>query len=170
MRNYNIGEFMRVLSLIFIILLNSSCDTNGDIKKSDDIYFFYQTTTKDFYKYNSDTVKIDKIQQPDIKDTFLLQSMFELNGETHWINLFTNYLKCPIDGGYIAYTLDTMGIIYMRSTTWKSYSRLKCTNDSIDNIINIALENIILNQEFHDIDLSKLYDNHHRAFINPLFN
>ncbi len=157
---------MRVINAILILVLITSCDSKESAKKSDAILFYFHTTTKNFDTYNSDTVDMGNIKQPDIKDTFLLQSMFELNGETHWINLFTNELHGGCDGGYLAYTLDTLGIIYIQSTTWNSYGRLKCTNDSIDDIITVALENIILNRKFHDIDLGKLHKEH-RAFITP---
>ncbi len=159
---------MKILNALLILLCITSCDSAERVKKSDEILFYFHTTKQNFTTYNSDTVKIEDIQQPDKNDTFLVQSRFELNGKRHWINLYTNVLYCGVDGGYLAYTLDSMGIIYMKSTTWNSYGRLKCTNDSINEIINVALENIILNQNFHDIDLRKLYEKH-RGSKNPLF-
>lgn len=147
---------MRVIPIVLILLSFTSCDHNKNVQKDEKILFFIVSTTKDFKTYNSDSVQINKIKHVDINDTLLEQSMFELNGEMHWINLFTNYPHAPMDGGYLAFELDTLGIIYIKSTTWNSYSRLKCTNDSINNLIDVALENIILNNKFHNIDLTKI--------------
>lgn len=138
------------------MLLITSCDSKENTQKEQDLLFYTITTNKDYYKYYSDTLKIEKIKKHDIHDTLLKQSMFKLYGETHWISLYTN-LQSPTDGQFLAFELDTLGIIYVKSTTWKSYSRLKCINDSIDNVITVALENIILNNEFHNIDFSKFY-------------
>lgn len=160
-------KIMRVIKFLLILILIHSCDSKESTKKNDPILFYFHTTTKNFNTYNSDTVTIDKIKQPDTEDTLLVQSTFKLNGERHWISLYTNYLHCGVDGGYFAYTLDTLGIIYMKSITWNSYGRLKCLNDSIDDLITVAIENIILNQKFHDIDLNKLYEDH-RALVPPV--
>lgn len=157
---------MKIFTLVtFLILVLLGCYSKENTEKDSDILFYNVTTNKEFYTYNSDTVKIENIKQHDIKDTLLKQSMFELYGKTHWISLYTN-LHSPVDGGYLAFELDSIGIIYVKSTTWNSYSRLKCINDSIDNIINVALENIILNHEFHNIDISKFHEKN-IAFINP---
>jgi hypothetical protein len=144
---------MREIRVLFILLSLTSCDRITEIPKVEEILFYTVSTTKDFKTYNSDSVKIDLIKHHDLKDTFLVQSMFELNGKVHWINLFSNHNSAPIDGGYLAFELDTLGIIYMKSTTWNSYSRLKSTNDSINDLITIALEKIILNDKFHNIYL-----------------
>jgi hypothetical protein len=98
----------------------------------------------------------------------LAQSMFELNGKIHWINLFTNYPHAPIDGGYLAFELDTLGIIYTKSTTWNSYSRLKSTNDSLNTLITVAFENIILNDKFHNIELTKIESKKTVVFTEPV--
>ncbi len=160
---------MRIIKFVLILILIHSCDSNESTKKNAPILFYFHTTTKNCNTYNSDTVTTDKIKQPDTEDTLLVQSTFKLNGESHRIGLYTNYLYCGIDAGYFAYTLDTLGIIYMKSTTWNSYGRLKCLNDSIDDLITVALENIILNQKFHDIDLNKLYEDY-RASVPPVVN
>jgi hypothetical protein len=137
-------------------------------QKNEDLLFYTVTTTKDFKTYNSDSVKIDLIKHHDTKDTMLAQSMFELNGKTHWINLFTNYHHAPIDGGYLAFELDTLGIIYTKSTTWNSYSRLKSTNDSLNTLITVAFENIILNDKFHNIELTKIESKKTVVFTEPV--
>jgi hypothetical protein len=137
-------------------------------QKNEDILFYTVTTTKDFKTNNSDSVKIDLIKHHDTKDTMLAQSMFELNGKTHWINLFTNYPHAPIDGGYLAFELDKLGIIYTKSTTWNSYSRLKSTNDSLNTLITVAFENIILNDKFHNIELTKIESKKTVVFTEPV--
>lgn len=159
---------MKVVVIILILLSFTSCDRKMNTQKNEDLLFYNITTTKDFDTYISDSVQMDLIKHHDTKDTMLAQSFFELNGKTHWINLFTNYPHSPIDGGYLAFELDTLGIIYIKSTTWNSYSRLKSTNDSINNLITVAFENIILNEKFQNIDLTKIGLKKTAVFIEPV--
>ncbi len=44
----------------------------------------------------------------------------------------------PIDGGILKYTCDSIGIIYSRPTTWRSFRRLYSNNDSINDLVNTA--------------------------------
>ena len=94
--------------------------------------------------YRSDTIAFDKIDRHDPKDTLIASQDFEMNGKSHLIKMFTSDLHAPTDGGVLAYELDSLGIIYSRSTTWYSYRRLKSTNDSINATIDAAIENILL--------------------------
>lgn len=143
-----------VALFILLLILASCADTHTENKK--EILFFNVTTTQDFKTYISDSFKMDEIKHHHLKDTLLEQFGFEVDGKWHWINLFTNHPYEDVDGGYLSFELDTLGIIYSKSTTWISYSRLKSTNDSVNDLITKAFENIILNEKFHTIDLSEI--------------
>jgi hypothetical protein len=159
---------MKIITIILSILLSfTSCDQKLRTQKDKDIFFYNITKTQDLETYNGDSVKINLIKHHAKNDTLLEQSIFELNGKTHRIYLYTNFPHADIDGGYLAFELDTLGIIYAKSTTWKSYSRLKSTNDSINDLITVAFENIILNNKFHNIDLTKLESNKTFVFEEP---
>jgi Trm5-related predicted tRNA methylase len=60
-----------------------------------------------------------------------------------------------------------LGIIYTKSLTWKSYTRLHSTNDSINDLIEIALEHIILNQDL-DGELKKLIPKQNVIIFAPI--
>lgn len=148
---------MTKLPILLVLIWGiTSCNRNPPNQKKEKILFYTITTTQDFRTYTSDSVTMDSIWKHHKNDTLLAHCWFELNGKTHWINMFTNYPYAPVDGGYLAFELDTLGIIYAKSTTWKSYSRLKSTNDSINDLITTAFENILLNNQFHQIDLAEI--------------
>ena len=58
--------------------------------------------------------------------------------------MYTSDNHASTDGGQLMYELDSFGIIYSRSTTWRSYVRLQSNNDSINSLIGAALETILL--------------------------
>lgn len=159
---------MRFVSIIlYLLLFTSSCNRKLNTQKDKDILFYKIISTQDLETYNSDSVKINLIKHHAKNDTLLEQSIFELNGKTHRINLYTNFPHADIDGAYLIFELDKLGIIYTKSTTWNSYTRLKSTNDSINDLITVAFENIILNDKFHNIDLTKLESNKTFVFEEP---
>jgi len=123
---------------MLIIGCNNSID-----KKSVDNKFFYTSFHKG-RKYKTDTLSQNKIKRHGSEDLLIADQYFEFNGGMHLIQMFTNDLNAPIDGGVLFYELDSLGIIYSRSTTWYSYRRLKSSNDSINSIIEAAFENILL--------------------------
>jgi len=147
---------LRIIPILLFFLSFTSCESENNLQKDKEILFYTISTNKNYNTYISDSVDIYSIKKHDVKDILLAQKKFKLNGERHYISLYTNYPHAPIDGGYLAFELDTLGIIYTKNVTWYSYSSLKSTNDSINNLIHVALENIILNDEFHAIDFSKI--------------
>jgi hypothetical protein len=147
---------MKLVFTVLILLLAASCRSDVNSEKKEEVLFYTVSTTQQSQTYISDSFNIKEIDRHDPEDTFLQQYPFEVNGKNHWINLFTNEPYAPVDGGYLAFELDTLGIIYAKSTTWISYSRLKSTNDSINDLITKAFEIIILNDKFHNIDLSEI--------------
>ncbi len=132
--------FDRMKNILIPILLFTffSCCRKAPEKKQE-IQFFLQTN------YRNDTIHIDSVDHHNIGDSLLAMEYFELNGTGHGILMFTNDFHASIDGNYVIYELDDLGTIYTKSLTWKNYARLKTSNDSINEIIDAALENIILN-------------------------
>lgn len=144
------------MKLIYTLLLVClfSCVENINDKKNDDS-FYYVSTNHDI-NYKSDTLTIEKIKRHNSEDIILEQFGFKHNNVQHIINMFTNYPYAPIDGGQIFYELDSLGIIYSKSTTWDSYIRLKSSNDSLNNLIEISLENIKMSDKLNSFDLKTL--------------
>ena len=128
-------RFFCIVSLIFF-----SCNI-PEIKKTENIFFY--TGAKRSMNYKSDTLTLDKINSSMPEYALVIQT-FQLNGKSHTIKMFTNDLNAGHDGGELFYQLDSLGIIYSRSTTLYSYRRLRSNNDSINFLIDVALENILL--------------------------
>ncbi len=130
------------LFCIFLLTALIACEQVTEKKQTENLFFYVGSNRNRIYK--SDTITFDKIERHDSKDTMIAYQDFELNGITHLIKMFTSDLHAPIDGGELTYELDSLGIIYSRSTAWYSYSRLKSSNDSINSTIDAAIENILL--------------------------
>lgn len=159
---------MKNLLFFSLLIVLYSCSGNKDVIHVED-QFYYRISSKDRTSY-SDTFTLDKIHKHAEKDTMLCQKMFEYKGTGHTVNMYTNSLYAGVDGAYIAYELDNLGIIYNKSTTWISYGKLESNNDSINELITIALETIILHKDFNCSDLQKLYDYANKdvvAFLPP---
>jgi len=95
---------------------------------------------------------------PDTADALLAKGGFTYQQKDHGILVYTSDNHSQVDGGRLYYTLDTLGIIFERSTTWRSYVRLKSDNDSINDIISQALAHILSRPEFHAYQCRR-YDN-----------
>ncbi len=93
---------------------------------------------------NIDTIPYKKNVPLDTADQFLAQDYFYINKTVHTIKAYTSDNHANPDGGQLYYTLDSIGVIYTRSTTWWSFVRLKSNNDSLNDLFNIALGHIIM--------------------------
>jgi hypothetical protein len=58
---------------------------------------------------------------------------------------YANY-QTAIDGEYLCYYTESFGIIYTKSITWKNFSRLHSSNDSIERVLNTWFSYILSNQ------------------------
>ncbi|MFA5781993.1 MAG: hypothetical protein WC868_06960 [Bacteroidales bacterium] len=153
----------RQLYILIIALIFVCC--NKTEKKPIENLFSYKVTARKIGHIKQDTFTIDKIKHHNNKDTLIATQDFELNGRNHLIKMyFCNYWT--IDGEEISYELDDLGIIYSRSTTWPSCIRLKSNNDSINLVIDAALENIILYSKLRCIDMDKMFKNTIK-FVEP---
>lgn len=134
-----------VYVLLFLLLI--SCNKNVDSNK---IKFIKIFNHKSIIKY--DTIDYEKLLKHTQEDSLLETIDFWVGKAKHTIRMFSHENKIIDCGGDIQfYELDSLGIIFSRNIPWKTYSyyRIKCTNDSINNIIQYALDRIILHPELN---------------------
>ena len=134
---------------IFLLLILIACKTKKTSKKEIKLFYIFQSQNID----KLDTIPYNKKNIISKDDTLIHQEAFKYYGKYHVINMTTNQFKAGIDGGEIRYKLDDLGVIYKKSTTWYSYMRLVSDNDSLNNLIDRALENIFLHKEFTCLQL-----------------
>ena len=108
----------------------------------------YKATLLFYYRYTNgetrDSVTITQISKHKMPDTLISEQSFEFKGNPHFIRMYTDDNHAPHDGGHLVYELDSLGIIYGRGTTWRSYTMLQSNNDSINALINAGLGTILL--------------------------
>jgi hypothetical protein len=141
-------NYMRNNLFILLILFICSCNSQTENSKTETIFYHY-TGMNINSNYKLDTINPKLIPRHHINDSLLATSEFDCKGRLHVIRMYTSDFNAPIDGGQIIYELDNLGSVYSRSTTWHTYYRLRSNNDSINLVIDLALENIILNQNLH---------------------
>jgi hypothetical protein len=73
---------------------------------------------------------------------------FRYSGENdmHIISKYVYASKTDSTEGNISYTLDTLGVIYNKSTYYPSFAVLSSTNDSLNEFLNTALNFALLDQ------------------------
>ncbi len=139
---------MKYIFILLVVLI--ACSPKE--KKQKDLFFYTSYITK-YNNFDRDTFDIKKLKFHQEGDTLGASFSFEFEGKNHEIRMYADYCgsKPPVfDGGIIFYELDKLGIIYSKSNSFTNfYRRLRCTNDSIDRLIDIALENIIAIPELH---------------------
>ncbi|MBS1636903.1 MAG: hypothetical protein JST26_13380 [Bacteroidetes bacterium] len=97
----------------------------------------------------ADTLKREDVNPLADIDELLATEYFEYRGKMHSINMYCSDRKAPVDGGKLKYTLDSLGMIYGRSTTWPSYIRLRSNNDSINDLIQEAYSYMLMKSSLH---------------------
>lgn len=147
---------MNKIFIILSVLSLFSCSQPNEVKKLEPAVFYYSSYS------NTNPVRnnISETFWHHDQDTILASVSFRFRGTMHEIRMFTNDFYAPTDGGVLMYELDSIGVIYQRSTTWSSYSRLHSNKDSINAILEVALENIILNQDLHCYQCRQYYMMH----------
>jgi hypothetical protein len=121
------------------------------------IKFWYSYNKDNGKHFTSDTFEIGKIKQAVGNNSFIANKAFTYKDKSYGISMYTNEPGAPIDGGVVYYELNHLGIIYSRSTAWISYGVLKSNNDSINDLINVAIQNILLHEGLRCFDVSSLY-------------
>jgi hypothetical protein len=138
-------RIMRTTIFILTIIFLFNCsDKKTDSKKL--LLFYLQTSDR---SRDLDTIKYVDFNSIDTADKFIGSGNFIYNKQGHVIKAFTSDNHAPVDGGRLYYTMDTLGIIYSRSTTWYNSVRLQSNDDSVNSLINHAFGNILLNPKLH---------------------
>ncbi|MBI1837565.1 MAG: hypothetical protein HYR91_09910 [Flavobacteriia bacterium] len=149
---------------LFILILLISCNNKKTVPKKDNLFYIRYSRQSNYY----DTVSYLNLNQGFKNDTLIHQEAFYYHGINHVINMTTNEFTAGCDGGAIAYKLDDIGIIYLKSTTWYNYLRLETDNDSLNNLIDRAIENILLYKNFTCMKLDTVKINRKEInFVRP---
>jgi hypothetical protein len=137
---YNMFKPLRSVFVFFVVL----CFLIGCSKteKSNNISKFYILNSEE--RPSTDSVPFLNVPQFDSLDLFLAANNFVYNGVKHKICAYTSVNHAPVDGGRSYYLLDSVGIIYLKSTTWPISMRLSSNNDSLNDLISQAYSNILL--------------------------
>lgn len=133
---------------IVLILTFMSCNHN----QNKEITFYYEYKDSVISSFTKiDTIKdVAKIPKHQKGDSLLSQVKIYYKNQEHLISKYIDakYISgVYCDDGSIFYELDNLGIIYSKSIIWESFKLLKSTNDSINHLINFALDNIISHKE-----------------------
>jgi hypothetical protein len=132
---------MKSIFSLLLVLLIYSCNLQSKKSKiSTDI--FYYTGIKNF---RIDTLNLRMLPFHEKRDSLITKGDFELNGRMHQIRMYTKISEST-DGNNLLFEIDSLGIFYSRSINWPSYSRLRSNNDSINILIDFALENILIDE------------------------
>ncbi len=136
---------MRLLLISLTMFLFVCCEKQQI--RSEKIKYFYLSYFQN--QTTIDTVKYEEIAAIDSKDELLETKNFQFKGVYHQIKFYTSDNHSIVDGGSLSYTLDSFGKIYECSTTWPNFGRLSTNNDSINDLINVAIGYIIMNPSLH---------------------
>jgi len=130
---------MRTLTCIIVVVSLFAC---SDKRPKENLIRYYVVGSTS--RITEDTTNAKNIQA-DPADELIAQDFFKHNKKDHVVKVYTSDNHAPVDGGRLYYTLDSLGIIYERSTTWPGFSRLKTNNDSINDLISQAFAHILQN-------------------------
>lgn len=142
----NIPKMNFLNTTIIIFILICSCSTKGSTK------YYYIRCYQESGVLIIDTVDaaLDRYQTKQASDSLCYTQAIVLNGINHELRKYSNADKAPMDGDYTFYELDNLGIIYSTQLSWQSYKRICTNNDSINQLIDVALLNCIAINE-HEI-------------------
>ena len=153
---------MKLIIFILTTILIYSCVDKKPYEKKIELYYLINSDRSN----TPDTIKYSDLNSIDTADKFIAQEYFFYNKKEHNIKAFTSDNHANTDGGVFYYTLDSIGIIYSRSTTWWTYISLKSNNDSINNLVTQALEQILLRPKLHCYQCGQLFEEEIK-FIPP---
>ena len=136
-------ELKWVLGLVLIVSFLVSCCEPLKKPVKEKTVFYYLTYSE--RGNNGDTIQLEDAHFTiDTLDAFVAESHFFVKEEGHLIRSYTSDNHEGQDGGDFYFTLDNLGVIYSRSTTWYSSIRLHSNNDSINDLLIQAFSHIIL--------------------------
>jgi len=125
-------------------VFNSCIQKQKDNNKKTFFYLEYSARESEL-----DTIEYMDMPQPDSLDDLIYADSFDFNSKTYKIKAFTSDGHAPTDGGRYYLTLDTLGIIYSKSTGWPVFATLQSSNDSINRLLNQVLGFALMRQKFH---------------------
>jgi hypothetical protein len=136
------GNYMKNILIILTVLIFTNCENKVDNK------LIKQTKYCFLGCYQNQNV-VDTMELMDIKPTdsmfdLLATHSFRFREQYHTIKMYCSDNHVPVDGGSLVYTLDSIGVIYGRSTTWPGFSKLTSDNDSINDLITTAFGTIMM--------------------------
>jgi hypothetical protein len=143
---------MKIKHLIILFIL-IACNTKKATTKDIKLYYISLNRDKDMV----DTFPYVKKNNKSDEYILIHQEGFKYYGKYHAVNLMSNRQTAPCDGEHLKYELDDLGVIFIKNTTWNSYSRLKSDNDSLNELIDRAIEQIILSDEFTNLKLDTIH-------------
>ena len=133
---------MKTILIISMIVVCIGCSSSDEKNGISYYYLLYGNQSNHF-----DTIKFSEFNKIDTADSLIAKDYFELNNQFHLITAYTSDDHAATDGGVFYYTLDSIGIIYHRSTTWRNFILLHSNNDSINKLISICLGRILIKPE-----------------------
>ena len=123
------------------MLIILACSEKSDLNKNALVYLVTYSENGDFVT-EKDTVK--KALRHDIRDTLLFTKVFQIKNNYHEIRKYTNMNYCAIDDESVLYEIDNIGVFYSCELSWYSFKKLNSSNDSINKLIDLGLQNITL--------------------------
>jgi hypothetical protein len=144
---------MKAFTILIILISLIACNTKKTTTKDIKLFYISLDRNKDVV----DTFPYVKKIINSAEYILIHQEGFKYYEKYHAINLYSNRPTAPCDGEYLKYELDDLGVIFIKNTTWNSYLRLKSDNDSINELIDRAMEQIMLSKEFTNLKLDTIY-------------
>lgn len=135
------NNYIKALLMVVLILGANGCKKQL-LKEKEPVRFYYLS----YYKFGSlaDTIPYEDVNIIEEQDELLATEFFEYRKQFHTIKFYSSDNKAPVDGGDLKYTLDSMGVVYNRSTTWPNFRRLSTNNDSINDLISTAFGYVMM--------------------------
>lgn len=107
-------------------------------KKTQEVDKFYMERFEDGSFRDSDTLL--RLYAHHADDALIKCFSFYYRNAGHQVRIYSNEHIAPIDGEYTIYELDDFGGIMGQSHTWNSYTRAHSTNDSIEALFSVAID------------------------------
>jgi hypothetical protein len=121
-----------------------TCSHKSAQKEISNRTYYLHFSERGYDIYKTDSLPLNETwKQENILDSL---DIF-INKKRVTILKISNYPKALIDGEFVAYYEKSLGIFYLKSTTWRSYSMLKTNNDSTNYFIDILLGNVLTNSK-----------------------
>lgn len=85
------------------------------------------------------TETVSQLHHHSNRDSLIGQTFFGFYGTDHVVRAWRDDHYADIDGGSYWLELDTLGRIYSHSTVWPGFMVVRTNNDSINELISLAI-------------------------------